>query len=124
MRFPLPFAELPVEARALLFIIALAAVASCGAQPPEQSELTSVLETIWNGNRLRLKDLSDPFRMTALLKTELASVFLPGIRNEHNKNCAYPTLPGRASRACGTRCLRASARSGCRGQRRNARSVS
>ena len=27
---------------------------------------------------LRLKDLSDPFRMTALLKTELASVFLAG----------------------------------------------
>ena len=75
---PLPFAELPVEARALFFINALAAVASYGAQPPEQSELTSVLETILNGNRLRLKDLSDPFRMTALLKTELASVFLAG----------------------------------------------
>jgi hypothetical protein len=73
-----PFAELPVEARALIFIHALAAVARYGAQRPEQSELTPVLETIWNGNRLRLKDLSDPFRMTALLKTELASVSLAG----------------------------------------------
>jgi hypothetical protein len=73
-----PFAELPVEARALLFINALAAVARFGVQPPKRSELTPVLETIWNGNRLCLKDLSDPFRMTALLKAELASVFLVG----------------------------------------------
>ena len=74
----IPFAELPVEARALFFINALAAVARFGVQPPERSELTTVLETIWNGNRLRLKDLSDPFRMTALLKTELAPVFCTG----------------------------------------------
>jgi hypothetical protein len=73
-----PFAELTVEARALLFINALAAVARYGAQPPKQSELTPVLETIWNGNRLSLKDLSDPFRMTALLKSELAPVSLAG----------------------------------------------
>lgn len=77
----------------------MAAVARYGAQPPEQSELTPVLETIWNGNQLRLKDLSDPSRMTTLLKTELASVFLAGDARWHNKNCAYPTLPGRASRA-------------------------
>jgi hypothetical protein len=74
----IPFAELPVEARALFFFNALAAVARYGAQPPKQSDLNPVLETIWNGNRLRLKDLSDPFRMTALLKTELASVSLAG----------------------------------------------
>jgi hypothetical protein len=73
-----PFAELPIEARALFLINALAAVARYGAQPPEQSKLTPVLETIWNGNRLCLKDLSDPFRMTALLKTELAFVSLAG----------------------------------------------
>lgn len=35
--------------------------------------MNPVLEAIWNGNRLRLQDLSDPFRMTALLETELAS---------------------------------------------------
>jgi hypothetical protein len=73
-----PFAEMPVEARALFSINALAAVARYGVRPPEQSELTPVLETIWNRNRLSLKDLSDPFRMTALLKTELASVSLAG----------------------------------------------
>jgi hypothetical protein len=73
-----PFAELPVEARALFLINALAAVARYGAQPPEQSKLTPLLETIWNGNRLRLKDLSDPFRITALLETEFASVSLAG----------------------------------------------
>jgi hypothetical protein len=70
--FHIPYSELPSQARALLFINALAAGARFGVQPPSQSELTPVLETIWNGNRLCLRDLSDPFRMTALLKTELA----------------------------------------------------
>ena len=74
----IPFAELPVEARALFFINALAAMAGYGAQRPELSELTAVLETIWNGNRLSLKDLSDPFGMTALLKSKLAPVSLAG----------------------------------------------
>jgi len=73
-----PFAELPVEARALLFINALGVVARYGVKPPERSELTPALEAIWNGNRLRLKDLSNPFLLTALLKTELASLFLAG----------------------------------------------
>ena len=67
----IPFAELPVEARALFFINALAAVARYGTRPPKQSELTPVLETVWNENQLSLKDLSDPFRMTTLLKIEL-----------------------------------------------------
>jgi hypothetical protein len=74
----LPFAELPVEARVLFFIIALPAVARFGVKPPKQSELTPVLETIWNRNRLSRNDLSDPFRMTALLEKELASVSLNG----------------------------------------------
>jgi hypothetical protein len=71
-----PYAELPSQARALFFINALAAVARYGTQPPKQSELTPVLETIWNRNRLRLQDLSDPFRITALLQTEFASFSL------------------------------------------------
>jgi hypothetical protein len=73
-----PFAELPSQARALFFINALAAVARYGTQPPKQSEMIPVLEVIWNGNRLCLKDLSDPFHMTTLLTTELASVSLAG----------------------------------------------
>jgi hypothetical protein len=73
-----PFADLPVEARALLSIIAQAAGAHFGSHPSERSALTPLLETIWNRNRLHLKDLSDPFRMTTLLKRELASVFLTG----------------------------------------------
>jgi hypothetical protein len=72
--FHLPFAELPVEARALFFINALAATARFGVQPPKRSELTTLLETIWNRNRLSLEDLSDPFRMAALLKTELTDL--------------------------------------------------
>jgi hypothetical protein len=73
-----PYAELPSQARTLFFINALAAVARYGAQPPKQSELTPVLEIIWNGNRLGLQDLSDPFRMTALLKKELGSFSIAG----------------------------------------------
>ena len=74
----LPYSELPSQARALFFVNALAAVARYGARPPKQSELNPVLETIWNGNQLRLKDLTDPFRMTALLKKELESFSLAG----------------------------------------------
>ena len=73
-----PFAELPVEARALFFINALPAVARFGVKPPKHSELAPVLETIWNGNRLCPRDLSDPFRMTASLEKELAPVSLNG----------------------------------------------
>jgi hypothetical protein len=73
-----PFAELPVEARVLFFILALPAVARYGVKPRKQSELTPALEAVWNGNRLCPKDFSDPFRMTALLEKELASVSLVG----------------------------------------------
>ncbi|MGA1984050.1 MAG: hypothetical protein ABSG84_16495 [Acidobacteriaceae bacterium] len=75
---PVPFAELPSEARALLSIFAQAAAARYVAHPLKQSELTPLLETVWNRNRLCLKDLADPFRMTALLETELSSVCVTG----------------------------------------------
>ena len=75
---PVPFAELPSEARALLFIFAMGAAARYVAQPPKRSELTPLLETIWNRNRLCLNDFADPFRMTALLETELSSVCFAG----------------------------------------------
>ena len=74
---PVPFAELPSEARALLFIFAIGAAAHHMTQPPKQSELTPLLETIWNRNRLCPSDLANPFRMTALLKTELSPVCSP-----------------------------------------------
>jgi hypothetical protein len=75
---PVAYAELPVEARALLFIFALGAAARYMGQPPNQSELTPILEAIWNRNRLCRNDLSNPFRMTALLESELLSVCLAG----------------------------------------------
>jgi hypothetical protein len=70
---PVPFAGLPSEARALLFIFAQAAAARYVAQPLKQAELTTLLETIWDRNRLCLSDFANPFRMTALLETELSS---------------------------------------------------
>jgi hypothetical protein len=75
---PVPFAELPSEARALLFILAHAAAPRFMAQPPKRSELTPLLEIIWDRNLLCLDDLADPFRMTALLKTELSSLCFAG----------------------------------------------
>jgi hypothetical protein len=47
---PVPFAELPSEARALLFIFAQAAAARYVAHPLKQSELTPLLETIWRAD--------------------------------------------------------------------------
>jgi len=73
-----PFAELPSQARALLFIFALGAAAHYVGHPPKQSELNPILESIWNRNRLCLDDLADPFQMTALLKAEFASVSFAG----------------------------------------------
>jgi hypothetical protein len=75
---PVSFAELPVEARALLFIFALGAAARYVGHPPSQSELTPVLETIWNRNRLCPSDLANPFHMIALLETELSSTRFAG----------------------------------------------
>jgi hypothetical protein len=75
---PTPYAELPSEARALLFIFAMGAAARYVAQPPKQSELTPLLEIIWNRNRLCLSDLANPFRMTALFETELSSMCFAG----------------------------------------------
>ena len=72
------YAELPSEARTLLFIIAQAAAPRFLAQPPKRSELTPLLEIIWDRNLLCLHDLADPFRMTALLKMELSSLCFAG----------------------------------------------
>jgi hypothetical protein len=78
---PIVYAELPSEARALLSIFAQAAAARYVAHPLKQSELTPLLESIWNRNRLCLSDLANPFRMTALLETELSSVcFVGGVQ--------------------------------------------
>ena len=75
---PIVYAELPSEARALLSIFAQAAAARYAAHPLKQSELTPLLEAIWNRNRLCLADLANPFLMTALLETELSSVCFAG----------------------------------------------
>jgi hypothetical protein len=75
---PIVYAELPSEARALLSIFAQAAAARYVAQPLKKSELIPILESIWNRNRLCLSDLANPFRMTALLETELSSLCFAG----------------------------------------------
>jgi hypothetical protein len=51
----------------------MASSAGFGAQPRQQSEPHPSLETVWNGNQLRLDDLADPFRMTNLLKSHFSA---------------------------------------------------
>jgi hypothetical protein len=65
-----PFAELPVEARVLFFIYGSAATARFGIHPPTPAELAPQLESVWN--KLCDEDLSDPDRLTALLREILA----------------------------------------------------
>jgi hypothetical protein len=75
---PVVYAELPSEARALLSIFAKAAAARYVAQPLKKSELTPILESIWNRKQLCLSDLANPFRMTALLEKEIKSACVAG----------------------------------------------
>ena len=90
---PIVYAELPSEARTLLFIIAQAAAPRSVAQPPKRPELTPVLEIIWNRNLPCLNDLADPFRMSALLKTELSSLRFAGVPDDRsNRTGSSPLL--------------------------------
>ena len=69
-----PFAELPIEARVLFAIYASAALVRFRSQIPTLGNLAAGLERIWNANRLTLVDLSDPYRMTALLESHVAAL--------------------------------------------------
>ena len=71
---PISYGALPVEARALLFILAQGTAARYLVQPPKQSTLAPLLEFIWNRKKLSMNDLADPSRMTALLETEFALI--------------------------------------------------
>ena len=75
---PIVYAELPSEARTLLFILGMGAMLRYGVQPPKRSDLDPLLEIVWNRNRLGLSDFADPRRMTAMLKTELSSLCVAG----------------------------------------------
>ena len=73
-----PFAQLPIEARVLFAIYAAAAAPRFGSVPPELSTLLLQVEEVWNANRLTQLELSDPVRITALLKSYVS----PTIRAE------------------------------------------
>jgi hypothetical protein len=62
-----PFAELPLEARALFFFYASAALARYQSHAPTH-ELLPELEAIWNINQLSQRDLTDPFQLTRFLE--------------------------------------------------------
>jgi hypothetical protein len=67
----LPFEQLPLEARALFFIYASAALARYQSHRPRPSELANMLATVWDTYRLTSEDLSDPTGMTRLLEKNL-----------------------------------------------------
>jgi hypothetical protein len=69
-----PYAELASQARAMLFINALAVVACYDGRRPSLLDMAPRLEAIWNRNRLVLDDLCDPHHMTALLKAHFGPV--------------------------------------------------
>ena len=69
-----PFAQLSVEARVLFAIYASAAWARYRSTPPAMSTLAAELDAVWKTNGLTLRDLSDPYRMTALLEIHFASL--------------------------------------------------
>jgi hypothetical protein len=71
-----PFGQLPIEARVLFAIYASGALARYRSTPPVVSTLTAELGAIWNANRLTLRHLSDPYRMTALLESHFAALLV------------------------------------------------
>jgi hypothetical protein len=75
------FAQLPVEARVLFSIFASAALARYRSQIPTSGDLAAGLESVWNANRLTLPDLSDPYRMTALLESRAVDLLADGEEN-------------------------------------------
>jgi len=64
-----PFAQLPGEARTLLHIFAVAAIARYDFVCASPLELAPRVETMWNEKGLALGDISDAHRMTALFKS-------------------------------------------------------
>jgi hypothetical protein len=67
-----PFAQLPAEARTLLYVFAVATIARYTFVCPTSRELAPRLETIWNTNGLVLANVSDPCLMTAIFKCNSA----------------------------------------------------
>ena len=76
----IPYEQLPSEAAGLFFIFALGASAGCRTYPPTRSQLTNVLQTVWNTNRLTLRDLRDGHRMTNLIGELLCQTSLRVIK--------------------------------------------
>lgn len=65
----------------MLFSIYASAVLVCyRSQVPTSANLAAGLEGIWNANRLTLRDLSDPDRMTELLESQFAVGIARGTR--------------------------------------------
>lgn len=85
--FHVPFAHLPAEARVLFLIYASAALARYCSQPPGKSTLTAELDAVWNANRLTLDNLSDPHRMTAVLKEHFAALMARGTNKKTDDMC-------------------------------------
>jgi hypothetical protein len=78
-----PFAELPIEARVLFSIFASAALARYRSQIPTSGDMAAGLERVWNANRLTLRELSDPYRMTALLESHSVAL----LADEEENGC-------------------------------------
>lgn len=84
------FVQLPSEARTLFFIYASAALARYQSHPPTRSELAQELQNVWDTHRLTRQDLSDPHRMTRLLKQYFATSYPAHTKDSGRKEISRP----------------------------------
>ncbi len=67
-----PFQQLPLEAKILLFITAMAEMANYRSWPPTPAEIRGDLEELWNREKLTEADFRNMPRLSTLLDQVLA----------------------------------------------------
>jgi hypothetical protein len=80
------FWELSVEARTLLFIYASAAWARYHSHIPSPTLLVTELEYFWCNHQLSAEAVSDPHRVTLLLKKHFESLHSDAVRRPAAKS--------------------------------------
>jgi hypothetical protein len=67
-----PFKQLPLDAKGLLFIIAMAEMADYRSWPPTPAEIGGDLEQLWDREKLTEADFRDIHRLSALVNQCMA----------------------------------------------------
>ncbi len=64
----LPYAQLPIEVRALLFLLNMTAFATRRRRPRSPQQIHAILAAVWDSEKLALADLDDSDRMNTVYK--------------------------------------------------------